>query len=328
MASFEQLPPIPHTPTIHPNPNFNADQAAEGLHKALKGIIFHDDKAIIHLITNCDNQQRQQLALQYKTMYGEDLLDHLKAKLHHHFEDSVVAIMRSHAEYDAYLLHHAMKGVGTDESELIHVLCARSNYEINNIKTAYANMYHGDLEKALISETSGKFKHLLVSLVTGNRSEAPADYQKAYEEAQELKKAGEHRWFAEESQFNRLIAASSPEQLRAICVEYRKVSEYDLDRAVKKEISGEVEKGFDALIRCARAPAEYFAELIYKSLHGVVTSDHLLISTVVSHCERDMVEIKQAYIDKYGKSLAHSIKNDCGGEYKKLLLALIGEPNE
>ena len=112
----------------------------------------------------------------------------------------------------------------------------------------------------------------------------------------------------------------------AICDEYRKISDYDLEYAVKKEMSGNLEKGFLAVIRTARDPASYYAELLFKSMDGAGTDDHLLISTVVTRVERDMVEIKKAFIDKYGKSLAHMIKGDCSGDYKKLLLALIGEP--
>ena len=94
---------------------------------------------------------------------------------------------------------------------------------------------------------------------------------------------------------------------------------------VKKEMSGNLEKGFLAVIQTARNPAQYYADLLFKSMDGAGTDDHLLISTVVTRVERDMVEIKEAFIDKYKKSLGHMIKSDCGGDYKKLLLALIGE---
>ncbi len=34
----------------------------------------------------------------------------------------------------------------------------------------------------------------------------------------------------------RLICASGPAQIRAICDEYRKISEYDLERIIQKEV--------------------------------------------------------------------------------------------
>ena len=38
-----------------------------------------------------------------------------------------------------------------------------------------------------------------------------------------------------------------------------------------------------------------------------------------------MVEIKARYIDIFGKSLAKTVKDECGGKYEKFLLELIGE---
>ncbi len=45
----------------------------------------------------------------------------------------------------------------------------------------------------------------------------------------------------------------------------------------------------------------------------------------MSRAEKDMVQIKQAYQAKFGTTLANDIKGDCSGDYKKILLALIGD---
>ncbi len=34
------------------------------------------------------------------------------------------------------------------------------------------------------------------------------------------------------------MIAASPEQVRAVCEEYRKISEYDLEKIIEKEVSG------------------------------------------------------------------------------------------
>lgn len=39
----------------------------------------------------------------------------------------------------------------------------------------------------------------------------------------------------------------------------------------------------------------------------------------------DMVEIKQEYQKKFGKSLATAIKGDTSGDYRSLLLAIVGQ---
>lgn len=62
-----------------------------------------------------------------------------------------------------------MQGIGTDEKVLIETICTRNNAEIRDIKGAYKELFGRDLEKDIVSETSGHFKRILVSCVQGNR---------------------------------------------------------------------------------------------------------------------------------------------------------------
>lgn len=59
---------------------------------------------------------------------------------------------------------------------------------------------------------------------------------------------------------------------------------------------------------CIKDPGEYFAERLYKSMKGAGTDDETLTRLVVSRSEVDMVEIKEAFFNKYNKSLAKMIK--------------------
>lgn len=49
--------------------------------------------------------------------------------------------------------------------------------------------------------------------------------------------------------------------------------------------------------------AEFFAERLHKSMAGMGTTDHQLIRIIVTRCEVDMEDIKEAFEAKYGKSL-------------------------
>ena len=55
---------------------------------------------------------------------------------------------------------------------LIEILASRTNAEIVQIKAAYKKDIGRDLEKDLMSETSGHFKRLLVSLTNACRDES------------------------------------------------------------------------------------------------------------------------------------------------------------
>jgi len=69
-------------------------------------------------------------------------------------------------------------------------------------------------------------------------------------------------------------------------------------------------------------PHAYFAARVNKAIKGWGTNDEMLIRVLVARDEVDMPQIKEAYQQLYGVSMAEDIEGDCSGDYKKLLLAL------
>lgn len=69
------------------------------------------------------------------------------------------------------------------------------------------------------------------------------------------------------------------------------------------------------------------ADLLEASMAGLGTKDHLLVARVVRfHWDRTMLSnVKGAYQQRYGRSLASRIKGETSGDYEKLMLACIGE---
>eukprot|EP00050_Salpingoeca_kvevrii_P014297 m.34621 g.34621 ORF g.34621 m.34621 type:complete len:293 (-) comp5679_c0_seq1:111-989(-) len=286
-----------------------------------------DESAITNVLGHRTTQQRLQIKLTYKTLYGKDLVSSLHSELSGNYRRVVMALMRSSAERDAYWLRKGMKGMGTDESALIEILCTRENDEIKEIVAAYKQEYSRDLEKDVISETSGHFKRLLVSMVQANRpsSSLPIDHAKAKEDAAALYKAGVKRFGTDESTFNKIMCTRSYEQLRATFNEYEKICKYDMETTIKREMSGDLKDGMLALVKVVQHRPTYFAECLYKSMKGLGTDDLALVRAIVSRAEIDMGDIKDAFQAKYGKSLASFIKGDTSGDYRKILMALIGE---
>jgi len=284
-----------------------------------------DDKPIIAVLTHRSGPQRLEIAKAYKTAYGKDLIEKLKSELSGHFEDVIIALMSERAHYEATCLRKAMKGVGTADHVLIEILCTRTNAEIQNIKAAYTELFHRDLEKDVHSETSGHFRRVLVSAVQASRPETGVDQAAAKADAQKLYEAGEGHWGTDESQFNVIFMTRSYAQLRAIFHEYEDIKKKGILHAIESEMGGDLKKAFLALAESALDRPGYFAERLYHSMKGVGTADDDLIRLVVTRCEVDMVEIKERFLAKFGKTLAHTIEGDCSGHYKHALLNLIGE---
>jgi annexin A7/11 len=308
-------------------PNFNPEDDAAKLRKALKGF-GTDEKVFIEVLTRRSAKQRLCIKLTFKTMYGKDLKKEIKSETSGNFEDVLVGLLFDNAQFDARCLRKAMKGAGTDERALIEILCTRTNAEIAEIKRQYVELYPGrNLEKDIMSETSGHFRRLLVSCVQGNREEGiPVDMAKARAEAQELYSAGEKRWGTDESKFNQILALRSYDQLRATFEEYRKVSKYDIVRSIEREMSGNLKSAMKAICRCVYDKPQYFADRLYKSMKGAGTDDETLVRIIVVRVEIDMVEIKQVFVNTYHKIFEKMIHDDTSGDYRRVLTALVG-PN-
>ncbi|XP_070543641.1 uncharacterized protein [Ptychodera flava] len=304
--------------------NFNAQKDAEVLRKAMKGF-GTDEKAIIEVLSKRSNKQRQRIAREFKTMYGKDLVKDLHGETSGNFRTALMALMKRPAEYDASELNKAVKGLGTDEDALIEILCTRTNAEILAAKEEYDRMFKRSLEDDVISDTSGHFRRILVSCIQGNRPESDeVDPQQAKDDAEALYNAGEKKWGTDESTFNMILSSRGYAQLRATFEEYGKISKYDIEQSIKREMSGDLQQSMLAIVRCVRNEHKYFADKLYKTMKGLGTKDDTLIRIVVSRCEVNMVNIKSEFQNAYNKSLGKFIAEDTSGDYKKLLVSLVG----
>lgn len=144
-------------------------------------------------------------------------------------------------------------------------------------------------------------------------------------DAMELKRAGIDRWGTDTSTFTRILCLRNHDQIRLISQEYEYITGNSLEKDLKKEFSGDILDALLAVLRFAINPPEYFARCIHKTVLRLGTDDRNLIRLIVTRCEIDMGDIKEAYEIKYGKSLKSDVKGDTSGYYCKGLLKLIGE---
>ncbi|KJE96569.1 hypothetical protein CAOG_09008 [Capsaspora owczarzaki ATCC 30864] len=326
VAAAPAVPAAPvYTGTIAARtPGFDPEKDAEVLRKAMKGL-GTDEAAIIGVLGARAAHERKRIMISFKQMYGKDLIKDLKSELSGNFENAILALLRTRAEFDAWSLRNAMKGAGTNENCLIEIMCTRTNQEIEEIKREYKAMHNRDLEKDLVSETSGHFKRLLVSMATAARDESTTvDMDKARADAAALYAAGEGKWGTDESKFNQILAARSPAHLRAVFDEYPRTSGYAIERSIEREFSGDIKNGLLAVVKSIRNRPAYFAEQLYKSMKGAGTDETTLIRVVISRSEVDLVQIKEEFLRTYNKTLAKMISDDISGDFKRCMIKIVG----
>jgi len=307
--------------TVRDAANFDTDSDCQILRKAMKGL-GTDEKAIVDILAERSNAQRQELKTQFKASFGRDLVKDLKSELGGSFEDTILAMMDLPAVFDARCLKKAMKGLGTDESVLIEIMCTRNNEQINAIKAVFKKVFGKDLESALESETSGDFKRVLIGLCANGREEsADVDEGKVQEDAAALEEAAKGLG-TDEAEFQRILVTRSPAHLKAVFQAFEQIAGKSIEDTINSEMGGSLRKAYLTIVGFFQHPMEFFADQLNKSMKGLGTDEDHLIRIIVSRSEIDLAAIKAAYALKYGKTLEAAIASECGGDFKNVLVTL------
>ncbi|PKU33325.1 annexin a6 isoform x1 [Limosa lapponica baueri] len=98
--------------TVQPAGSFYDDGDAQVLRKAMKGL-GTDEGAIIEVLTQRSNAQRQQILKAYKAHYGRDLMADLKSELSGSLAKLILGLMLTPAQYDAKQLKKAVEVTAT-----------------------------------------------------------------------------------------------------------------------------------------------------------------------------------------------------------------------
>ncbi|KAM8909425.1 annexin A6 isoform 2-T2 [Spinachia spinachia] len=310
-------------PTVRPASRFDPAADAQALRKAMKGF-GTDEDAIIDIVAQRSNAQRQEIRQTFKSLLGRDLMKDLKSELSKNLERLIIGLMLTPAEFDAKMMRKAIEGAGTDEHALIEILVTRSNEDILAMNAAYQDAYKKSLEEAIHSDTSGHFCRILVSLLQGAREDGPADEERAIVDSQELADACNAESDDMVMKFMSILCTRSFPHLRKVFQEFVRYSNKDIEQIIKKEMSGDVKNAFFAIVRSVKNQPSYFADRLYKAMKGLGTDDRALIRIMVSRSEADLFNIRKEFKETHDVSLHEFIKGDTSGDYRKTLLLLCG----
>ena len=137
--------------------------------------------------------------------------------------------------------------------------------------------------------------------------------------AEELRKAMEGFGTNEELLIRTVTAHKTQDRLK-IKKAYQEKYNKDLIEDLKSELNGKLE---DAMIALFKDPIEYDAECLNNSLKGAGTDEDCLIEILASRPSWLLEKIKTKYKEIYNKELEDDVKNDCSGDFQKILIGLL-----
>ncbi|KAA0197180.1 Annexin [Fasciolopsis buskii] len=239
------------------------------------------------------------------------------------------------AEEDCKKLRAAMKGLGK-------LYFVRLKLMLNSC-VPYTSDASRTLESDIEDDLSGCLKHLCIALLQADRDElsesqvqqvlkqgvrSVVNMELVQKDIEELYDAGTGRLGTDESTFIRILVKRSVWHLYMVNKRYEEQYGKSLMKAIESETSGDFENALKlTLFTCLSRPQAY-AALLYDCMAGAGTQDETLMRIIVSRCEIDLGDISKAFEAMTEKTLEHWVRGDTSGDYRKILLTLMGVSEE
>jgi len=274
-----------------------------------------DEMSLTYLVCTIPERIRPAIFRRYNESFGKGLLEHIKSETSGNYKKVLEMQAMGPEDCRAALLQQAMKGVGTNEDQLIRVICGLDIPERRQVKEAFLRMYDRQLLEWVRSETSGDFQKALCCMLEAEETEF--DLEKDCE----AMKAAMDGWGTDELALVKLICGKTSRQMEMVNEKFLELYGKHLFDRVKSETSGHFQA---TLLGCIRHPMKQLAHTVRECMKGWGTSELGLLTSLVHLPDfKKEALIKQYRTEFSGRDLIKDIKGDCSGNYEKALLALV-----
>ncbi|RRT75526.1 hypothetical protein B296_00000545 [Ensete ventricosum] len=304
-------------PATVPYPAEDCDQ----LRKAFQGW-GTNERLIISILAHRTAAQRRAIRATYAETYGEELLKSLEDEISGDFEVPLFfPLIQTDRPLDLvclrfYVLFY-LSWVGTEGGAAVdsgsggsgRPAGERSAAEMESEQPrADRDCVHEELQRTLRCEAS------LPSAVSGKlaKSEAKMLHEKITE------KAYSH------DELIRIITTRSKAQLTATLSHYKDEYDFAFSQDLKPDRNNEFLAALRAIIRCTCCPERYLEKVIRLAIKGIGTDENSLTRIITTRAEVDLKVIEAAYYKRNSVPLEQAIKGDTSGDYKAMLIALLG----
>ena len=194
------------------------------------------------------------------------------------------------------------------------------------IQKKYFGLYNNDLGRKLDGELGGALEHLIFNTLQAAEEKYDPDYHndsKMVADVAALHKMGQGKILGtDERGLFKILCSAPTEYLTKLNTLYADKHGYTLVKVLETELGGHVEKAALFMIGMKLKPYEEIAKLITKSCAGIGTNELLLTTTIIRY-QSILKHVNLAHVELYGKTIRDRIDSECGGDHKRILLALI-----
>lgn len=312
---------------LTPDCGVEIDEKCNEIYEACKGW-GTSEKRLIAAIGGTTGEERKLIALRYEELHKMELKKLMRKECgNNHFGEALQYLALGPVETECRMLKKAVDGLGSNKVMMYSILCGRSNADMELLKKTYYKMYTDDLVSRMSGEVGGDMKKILVSAVQAAEEEYDPDYHnedKAKEDATEIYKAGQGRWGTNEAKMAKIVVLSPPKYLKLVNAVYADMYGYTLFKAFEEEMASKAGEAALFTLGMKLKPYETIAKLIKKACAGFGTDELLLTCSLIRY-QGLLPHVAIAHEQLFEKSIHKRVKDETGGNYERLLLALLNK---
>jgi hypothetical protein len=224
------------------------------------------------------------------------------------------ALLTERFDFEAQVIHDAMKGWGCDEDTLTTILCTLDEEDIFKLQNAYSSRFEKSLEAAMLSETEGKYKRVL--LLAGCDGVAEA-YAKVCHSAI-------HMMGTDCKALIRIMVTCSHQVMYDTRKAYGRLYNLDLAKDMEGEwaIGGDFKNILCALVKKhpdnIETDPDYDAdiEILRNAVEGMGTDEEAIIGVLRNKTEEQLQLLQRKYDATHCEDLKLRLKSETTGIFE------------
>ncbi|XP_072227020.1 annexin A2 [Leuresthes tenuis] len=120
----------------------------------------------------------------------------------------------------------------------------------------------------------------------------------------------------------RVLTNRNNAQRQVIVKNFEELTNKDLNAALKKALSGDLE---DLLLELLLLPEQFEAQRLQQAMAGLGTDEEMLMEILCTRSGKQLQEISASYKQLYKKELQKELRGETSGDFAKLVLALLSK---